>query len=147
MRRSGFALALGAALVAGTACAKRAAGTQDTTPTAQGSVAERGPGEGRGGRGRGGPREDMMLRGITLTADQQSRVDSIRQKYRAQRQALDPRNNPDDRQKMMDLMRQQSDEIRAVLTADQQKVYDQNVAEMRQRMQERRGGPGGGPPQ
>jgi len=145
MRRSGLALALGAALAVGTGCAKRAAGTQDTTPTAQGSVAERGPGGGRGGRGgRGGPREDMMLRGITLTADQQSRVDAIRQKYRSQREGLDPRNNPDDRQKMMDLMRQQSDEIRAVLTPDQQKVYDQNVAEMRQRMQERRGGPGGG---
>jgi len=36
------------------------------------------------------------------------------------------------------LFRRQVDDIRAVLTADQQKVFDKNVAEMREG---RRGGP------
>ena len=37
------------------------------------------------------------------------------------------------RAKMRDLFRRQDDEIRAVLTADQQKIWDKNVAEMRAR--------------
>ncbi|MFL5578148.1 MAG: hypothetical protein ACJ79S_19525 [Gemmatimonadaceae bacterium] len=140
MNRIGLAAAA-AALALGAACAKHAKAPETTTAATAATRAEE-PGGRRGGMRRG-PREDVLLRGIELSADQRSRVDAIRQKYRAQREDLDPRANPDDRQKMFDLMRQQSDEIRAVLTADQQKVYDQNLAALRERMQRR--GPGGPP--
>jgi hypothetical protein len=41
---------------------------------------------------------------------------------------------------MMDLQQKQADEIRAILTADQQAVFDKNVAAMKARMAERRNG-------
>jgi Spy/CpxP family protein refolding chaperone len=85
------------------------------------------------------------LNGITLTADQQTQVTAIRERHRSEMQALNPRENPDDRAKMMQNMQAQMAEIRAVLTADQQTQFDKNVAEMRDRMQQR-GGPGGPPP-
>jgi Spy/CpxP family protein refolding chaperone len=44
------------------------------------------------------------------------------------------------RAKMMELQKKQAAEIRAVLTADQQKVFDQNLKEMRDRMEARRKG-------
>jgi hypothetical protein len=41
---------------------------------------------------------------------------------------------------MMDLQSKQSAEIRAVLTADQQVVFDKNAADMKARMEARRNG-------
>jgi hypothetical protein len=38
------------------------------------------------------------------------------------------------------LQQKQADEIRAILTADQQAVFDKNVAAMKARMAERRNG-------
>ena len=110
----------------------------------------RGPG-GPGGRdGRGGPgvRDDMLFRGITLSADQRQRVDSIRSSYRTQMDQLRQQSGGDRqamRGQMRPLMERQQADIRAVLTSDQQATFDQNVAEMRSRMQQR-GGPGGQPP-
>jgi hypothetical protein len=95
-------------------------------------------------RGEGRQRMDAMLfNGITLSADQQSRIDSIRLRHRAGAQNLDPRNNADDRQKMMQSMQAQTSEIRAVLTSEQQTVFDRNVQEMRDRRAQRGGD---GPP-
>ncbi len=84
-----------------------------------------------GGGGRGG-RMEMLFKGITLTPAQQAKVDSIRTRYRAQMPAFTPGTPPDSatRQKMREHFRQMADELRAVLTADQQKVWDKNVAEM-----------------
>jgi len=42
------------------------------------------------------------------------------------------------RQKNRDLMMKQSDEIKAVLTDDQKKVFDKNMEDMRANMQNRR---------
>jgi hypothetical protein len=81
-----------------------------------------------------------MFEGITLTADQQVKVDSIQAKYRAERQKLMPNGMaggpPDDatRAKMMEMMDKQSAEIRAALTADQQKIFDANVEKRKQMM-------------
>jgi hypothetical protein len=49
------------------------------------------------------------------------------------------RNAPDSatRAKLRALFGNQDEEIRALLTPDQQKVWDQNVTEMRNRMQQR----------
>lgn len=96
-------------------------------------------GEGGGGGGFAGRRMQRLLQGITLTADQQAKVDSITAKYRAQLPAFTPGSPPDSatRAKMRALFGNQDEEIRAVLTPDQQKVWDQNVTEMRNRMQQR----------
>ena len=96
-----------------------------------------------------------LLQGITLSADQQKKVDSIfkanepmREQMRAQMQSA---NGPDStmRAHMMAMRDQQLKAYRGVLTADQQKVFDKNVAEMRERMRGMgapAGGTGGPPP-
>lgn len=102
-----------------------------------------------GGSGMGGGggfaqrRMQRLLQGITLTAEQQAKVDSITAKYSAQMPAFTPGTPPDSatRAKMRALFGNQDEEIRALLTPDQQKVWDQNVTEMRNRMQQR--APGG----
>jgi Spy/CpxP family protein refolding chaperone len=97
-------------------------------------------GNGPGGQGFAERRMEALLKGITLTKDQQVKIDSIRTRYQAQMPAFTPGTPPDSarRAQMRDLFRRHNDEIRAVLTADQQKVWDQNIAEMRAR---RPGGP------
>ncbi len=98
--------------------------------------------QGPGGGGFGQRRMQRLLQGITLTAEQQAKVDSITAKYRAQMPPFTPGTRPDSatREKMRTLFGNQDEEIRAVLTPDQQKVWDQNVSAMRSRMQQR--GPG-----
>jgi Spy/CpxP family protein refolding chaperone len=90
----------------------------------------------------GGPgrRLEMLFNGITLTPAQRAQVDSIRARYRAQMPAVTPGTRPDSatREKMREHFRRMADAIRGVLTADQQKVWDKNVAELRAR---RPGGP------
>lgn len=151
-------LAAVAVAVALSACSHSRKVEPDTVPSpsvSQSGAPDGGPdGRGPGGPGgrRGGPGgmrgDGMMMRNITLTDAQRTQVDSIRARYREQMRSLDPRNNADDRTKMMDLMTRQSAEVRAVLTPDQQTVYDQNMADMRSRMQQRgdRNGPPGTPP-
>jgi Spy/CpxP family protein refolding chaperone len=85
-------------------------------------------------------RMEALLKGITLTKEQQAKIDSIRARYQAQMPVFTAGTPPDSarREQMRDLFRRQHEEMRAVLTPDQQKVLDQNVAEMRAR---RPGGP------
>jgi periplasmic protein CpxP/Spy len=96
---------------------------------------------GRDGRGRGGPggvgRDQALLRNITLSADQQQRVDTIRARYRTQMEQMRGQNSGDrdaNRTQMRTMMEKQQAEIRDVLTPDQQRVFDQNVADLRARM-------------
>jgi Spy/CpxP family protein refolding chaperone len=98
-------------------------------------------GGGGGGRGRG---MQALMQNITLTAEQQVKVDSITTKYRTERQALMPAGgggmagmDSTARAKMLELNNKQYDEIRAVLTEDQQKVFDENRKNL---PQGRRGG-------
>ena len=109
---------------------------------AQGQTEPQGQGERRGG-GMGG----MLLKDITLTDAQKAQVKTIREKYLPQqlelRKASQATGGPPDeptRAKMMDLQEKQAAEIRAILTADQQKVFDANLKEMRDRMEARRKG-------
>ena len=76
-----------------------------------------------------------LFKDITLTPAQQAKIDSIRARYSTQMPAFTPGSRPDSatRAKMRDLFRRQDDEIRAVLTGDQQKIWDKNVAELRAR--------------
>ena len=133
-------------MMAMAACAQNPAPTPAPATQPQTStVNSGGMGEGRGGMRGGGERmEQMLFNGITLSSTQQAQVDSIRARHRSDMQGLDPRNNPDDRQKMMQSMQSQMSEIRAVLTAEQQTIFDQNMQQMRDRRGQR--GNGGAPP-
>jgi Spy/CpxP family protein refolding chaperone len=92
-----------------------------------------------GGGGFGQRRMQRLLQSITLTAPQQAKVDSVTAKYRAQMPPFTPGTFPDSvtREKMRALFSNQDEEIRALLTPDQQKIWDQNVTAMRNRMQQR----------
>jgi Spy/CpxP family protein refolding chaperone len=92
----------------------------------------------------GGPRgsgrlQAMALQGITLTPAQQTQIDSITAKTRAQMPPMTPGTPPSDadRQKMMSLSTASLKEVRTVLTPEQQAIYDKNVAQIQQQMQQR----------
>ena len=110
---------------------------------AQGKPEPQGKGEMRRGGGMGG----MLLKDITLTDAQKEQIKTIREKYMPQqmelRKAAEATGSPADegtRGKIMDLQAKQVADIRAVLTADQQAVFDKNLAEMKARMDARRHG-------
>jgi Spy/CpxP family protein refolding chaperone len=108
------------------------ASAQEPQPQPQGA----GRGMGRGGM-------QALMQGITLTAEQQAKVDSIGRKYMAQRQEMMQDQSMDQdarRAKMREMMTKQQDEIKAVLTAEQRTVYEKNVADMQARMQQQGGG-------
>ena len=103
------------------------------------------PGGMRGGRGM-----QMLFEGITLTEAQQKQVQDISEKYRAQMRELMPNGMqggpPDDatRAKMDGIRSKQNAEIRAILTADQQTLFDKNVAEAKKRREQMGNRPPGG---
>jgi Spy/CpxP family protein refolding chaperone len=130
--------ALGVALLAGSAAV---AGAQAATqaPAQQG---------GPGGGGRGG--FNRTMNGIELTEAQKAKVAEIQAKYQPEMQAIrEAMQNGGDRAegftKMQALNDKRNPEIRAVLTADQQVIFDKNLAEQKARMEQMRqgGGPGG----
>ena len=111
------------------------------------ALAQGGGGGGQGGMGQGGAnraaqRMQMLLQGITLTPTQQHTIDSINTAYQAQMPAFTPGQRPDSAQRAqrMQLNQARDTAIRNVLTSDQQKVWDNNVQQMRANMQNR--GPG-----
>jgi Spy/CpxP family protein refolding chaperone len=87
-----------------------------------------------------GRRVEMLLEGIALTPAQRAKIDSIEAHYRGQMPSFTPGSPPDSatRAKIRDLFRRLRDDIRAVLTPDQQQVFDRHAEEMRER---RSGGP------
>ena len=146
----GLAVTLGAAGVTGAQIAQeggRAQGAQQQ----QDSTKRRGPG------GPGG----FLLRGITLSADQQQKLQALRpargaqgapdpqrekvralmDEARAARQKGDSAGAAAKLQQARTLMSQQRDQfaaqVRAILTAEQRVQFDKNVAEMKQRDAER----------
>ncbi len=86
-------------------------------------------------------RMQMLLNGITLTPVQQAKIDSIQKSYQGKMPAMTPGQMPDSatRAQRFELMRQQDMDIRAVLTTDQQAIWDKNVADMQARMPRRPG--------
>jgi len=113
-----------------------------TVAAAQSTEPQQGQGEGRRG-GMGG----WLLKDITLTDAQKAQVKTIRDKYvpqqmelRKQIQAVGGAPDEATRTKMMDLRTKQAAEIRAILTADQQAQFDKNLAEVKERMGDRKNG-------
>ena len=101
--------------------------------------------QGQGAMRRGGGMGGMLLKDITLTDAQKDQVKTIREKYVPMqlelRKAVQATGGPPDeatRGKMMELQTQQAAEIRAVLTADQQKTFDHNLHELKEKMDEQR---------
>jgi Spy/CpxP family protein refolding chaperone len=82
-----------------------------------------------------GRRMELLFKDITLTPAQQAKVDSIQGRYRSERPSFTPGTPPDSatRDKIRALFQRERDDLRAVLTPDQQKTFDRNVEEMRQR--------------
>jgi len=110
-------------------------------------------------RGRGGPGGGMLLKGITLTADQKAKVKVIRERQRAQfdaqRKANGAQARPDRQRgdttgfgaRRAEFAKQreaQVNEMRAILTSEQRVQFDKNVAEMKARVAKggRHGGEG-----
>ena len=109
--------------------------------------------EARGGGGRGGGRGGVarLMTDITVSADVQAKIDTIAAKYQAENRELMAAagasgGTVDDatRAKMMEINTKRNAEIRALLTAEQQVVFDKNVAAAA--AGGRRGGGGGAPP-
>ena len=105
--------------------------------------------QGQQGQGemRRGDRAGWLLKDITLTDAQKDQIKVIREKYVPKqlelRKAWQATGGPPDdatRAKMMELQTQQSTEIRAVLTAEQQVQFDKNLAEMKAHADARRNG-------
>jgi Spy/CpxP family protein refolding chaperone len=126
--------ALGVALLAGSAAV---AGAQAATqaPTQQGGR--------RGGFNR-------SLNGIELTEAQKAKVAEIDAKYAPELTAVrESMQGGGDRaeafKKMQAINEKRNPEVRAVLTAEQQAIFDKNLAEQKARMEQMRqgGGPGG----
>ena len=93
---------------------------------------------GRGGMG------GYVLQGITLTEAQKVQQKAIREKYAPQimkvRKDAETTGTPMDQAKLDAIRAAQADDLRAILTAEQQLIFDRNVIEMRSRMSERRPG-------
>jgi len=121
------------------------------TPPAASAPQDQGPG-GPGGRPRLSPEErdqhqlTMMTKHYNLTADQQASIKKILADNTAKMEAMhqDQTAGKDKHAQMHQLMQDRSTAVRAVLTADQQKQYDTDMAAMQQRREEHEHGGHGG---
>lgn len=103
-----------------------------STAAAQGG---QGGGQGMTPEQRQQRQNEMLFKGITLTDVQKAKVDTIQVKAREAQAALmqaGGMQDPANREKMMANRTKQMADIRAVLTAEQQVIFDKNVAEMPQ---------------
>ena len=96
-----------------------------------------------------GNQVELLTKKLNLTPDQVTQVKAIEDDTRKQFMALREDTSvagADKRTKMMDIHKASQDKIRALLTEDQKTKYDALQAEMRERMENRRGGSGPPPP-
>jgi Spy/CpxP family protein refolding chaperone len=116
-----------AALLAFSAAAAVAQAPPAGPPQGQGQ----GPGGGRGAAAR----MQALLQGITLTAQQQAKFDSIQGAYQSQMPAFTPGSPPDSAAmaRRREIGQKRDADLRAVLTPEQQTVWDTNMANMPQR--------------
>lgn len=94
----------------------------------------------------GGDPTAMLLQGITLSAEQQAQVDSLGKKMMGDMQAMRADSTVDRETRMAkgrEMRSKHLETVKAILTDEQKKVFDKNVADMQARMQQG----GGRPPQ
>lgn len=98
-----------------------------------------GGGMGQGGGNRAAQRMAMLLQGITLTPAQHTSIDSINTAFQGKMPAFTPGQRPDSASmaQRRQLNQERDTAIRNVLTADQQKIWDNNVSTMRANMPQR----------
>jgi periplasmic protein CpxP/Spy len=118
---------------------------QDTPAPASQQQDQAGPPRDRRG-GPGGEEHQLerLTKKLNLTTDQVTQVKAIEDDSRKQSMAVREDNSiagPDKRAKMMDIRKASQDKIRALLTDEQKPKYDAMLAEMQQRMQDRKGAP------
>jgi periplasmic protein CpxP/Spy len=121
-----------------------AAVAQDTGNSDQHS-APAGPPPGGNGHARFDPskRAEMMAKHLNLNAGQQAKVTEILKSEQSQMESVHSDaslSQQDRRAKMMDIHKASSDQIRALLNADQQKKWDEMQSRRDQMMQHRQGG-------
>jgi Spy/CpxP family protein refolding chaperone len=142
MKLMHFASAL--ALAVGMAATASAQGTPPQGPPPQGGPPPNGGAHGgrmgAGGMRRGGM-DAMLFKGITLTDAQKDSLKKLNTAQEAQMKAMwesmkGKRPDDADRKKMRELREAQAAQFRAVLTKEQQPIYDKNVAEMKAVMQQ-----------
>lgn len=119
MRAMRILAAMGLVLVASTATA------QGGNPPQQGGMGQQ---QGR--------MNEMLFKDITLTDAQKAKIDSIQTKQREDQRALmqsgGGMQDSTTRTKMMEIRTKANAAIRAVLTTEQQVIFDKNVAAMPQ---------------
>jgi Spy/CpxP family protein refolding chaperone len=96
----------------------------------------------QGAMQQGGQSRRNMLDGIELTDAQKTKLEEIQKKYQPEMMALRTEwQNGGDRAELMKksvaLRDRSSAEIRAILTPDQQAVFDKHTADMKARMEQR----------
>ncbi len=80
-------------------------------------------------------RQKALLRGITLTPDQQTKADSLSARYDEQLPTMQPGTPPDSAtgERMRMVFENHDTELRVALNPDQQKVVDKNREELRRK--------------
>ena len=99
------------------------------------------------GRRAGGDPNAMLLQGITLTAEQQAKADSLGKNMMGEMMKMRADSTVDRETRMTkgrEMRTKHMDALKAILTDEQKKVFDKNVADMQARMQQ---GGGQRPPQ
>lgn len=100
-------------------------------------------GQGTGGGQMRGRMQPMMFEGITLTTAQETQIAAIREKGAKERQHHMPSGgmggppDPAMRKMMTEMQEKLHAEMRAVLTGEQQKIFDANVAAMKARREQK----------
>jgi Spy/CpxP family protein refolding chaperone len=97
------------------------------------AIAQGGGGGGGGGQRGGMNMMAMLMKDITLSAEQQVKADSITKKFADMGAAMRADQTLDmqaRRAKSMENRTKQQEELKAILTDDQKKVFDKNVADM-----------------
>ena len=144
--------ALGALVCVAAAALSACSHTQKAPAPDSASPRAQGNWKGGGGqhmRHRGGPQGDPMLKDLNLTKDQQAQVQLIRDRYRLKADSLrlgGAAHDSTSRAAFRSVMTQEMSEIRAVLTPDQQKQFDDKMAKLKERRAQHGNRDGSTPP-
>ena len=130
----GALLCVAASTLAACAHTQQAPPSDSASPRGQGQWQH--DGDGSRMRHGGGRHGDMMPKDLNLTKEQHEQVRAIHDRYRTQAESLRKNGAGRDstsREQFRSMMKQEMSDIRAVLTPDQQKQFDDKRAKMKER--------------